>query len=53
MNPRKGKLNASPWAIKKINSKCAVKQLEVYQKRLNEEAKLLQGISHPNIIGKT
>lgn len=53
MNPRRGKLNASPWAVKKINSKCAVKQLEVYQKRLNEEAKLLQGISHPNIVGKT
>uniref|UniRef100_A0A3Q3WX93 Protein kinase domain-containing protein n=1 Tax=Mola mola TaxID=94237 RepID=A0A3Q3WX93_MOLML len=48
---RRGKLNASPWAVKKINSKCAVKQLEVYQKRLNEEAKLLQGISHPNIVG--
>lgn len=51
INPRK--LNASPWAVKKINSKCATKQINVYQKRLNEEAKLLKGINHPNIVGKT
>ncbi|TNM94719.1 hypothetical protein fugu_017478 [Takifugu bimaculatus] len=48
---RAGKVNASPWAVKKINSKCATKQLAVYQKRLNKEAKLLQGINHPNIVG--
>ncbi|XP_051265738.1 lymphokine-activated killer T-cell-originated protein kinase homolog [Dicentrarchus labrax] len=48
---RMGKLNASPWAVKKINSKCATKQLPVYQRRLNEEAKLLKGIHHPNIVG--
>ncbi|KAM6992196.1 lymphokine-activated killer T-cell-originated protein kinase homolog [Tautogolabrus adspersus] len=48
---RMGKLNASPWAVKKINSKCATKQLAVYQKRLNEEAKVLKGINHPNIVG--
>ncbi|XP_041661220.1 lymphokine-activated killer T-cell-originated protein kinase homolog [Cheilinus undulatus] len=48
---RVGKLNASPWAVKKINSKCATKQLSVYQKRLNEEAKILKGIDHPNIVG--
>lgn len=51
IHPRK--LNASPWAVKKINSKCATKQLNVYQKRLNEEAELLKGINHPNIVGKT
>lgn len=45
-------MNASPWAVKKINSKCATKQLAVYQKRLNMEAKLLKGINHPNIVGK-
>lgn len=45
-------MNASPWAVKKINSKCATKQLAVYQKRLNKEAKLLKGINHPNIVGK-
>uniref|UniRef100_A0A3P8SQX5 PDZ binding kinase n=1 Tax=Amphiprion percula TaxID=161767 RepID=A0A3P8SQX5_AMPPE len=48
---RMGKLNASPWAVKKINSKCATKQLAVYQQRLNEEAKVLKGINHPNIVG--
>ncbi|KAG7509003.1 lymphokine-activated killer T-cell-originated protein kinase [Solea senegalensis] len=48
---RVGKLNASPWAVKKINSKCATKQAVVYQKRLNEEAKVLKGINHPNIVG--
>ncbi|XP_034554874.1 lymphokine-activated killer T-cell-originated protein kinase homolog [Notolabrus celidotus] len=48
---RMGKLNSSPWAVKKINSKCATKQLAVYQKRLNAEAKILKGINHPNIVG--
>lgn len=48
---RTEKLNASPWAVKKINSKCASKQKSVYQKRLNEEAKLLKEINHPNIVG--
>ncbi|XP_074541491.1 lymphokine-activated killer T-cell-originated protein kinase homolog [Halichoeres trimaculatus] len=48
---RVGKMNASPWAVKKINSKCATKQLAVYQKRLNAEAKILKGIDHPNIVG--
>ena len=48
-----GKLNASPWAVKKINSRCATQQMAVYQKRLNAEAKLLKGINHPNIVGKT
>ncbi|AWP20334.1 putative lymphokine-activated killer T-cell-originated protein kinase [Scophthalmus maximus] len=48
---RMGKLNASPWAVKKINRKCADKQVAVYQKRLNEEAKVLKGIDHPNIVG--
>ncbi|KAM3602781.1 uncharacterized protein V6R79_010413 [Siganus canaliculatus] len=48
---RVGKLNASPWAVKKINSRCATTQKAVYQKRLNEEAKVLKGIIHPNIVG--
>ncbi|XP_056284663.1 lymphokine-activated killer T-cell-originated protein kinase homolog [Pseudoliparis swirei] len=48
---RMGKLNASPWAIKKINTKCASSQMAVYQKRLNKEAKVLKGINHPNIVG--
>ncbi|XP_041831332.1 lymphokine-activated killer T-cell-originated protein kinase homolog [Melanotaenia boesemani] len=48
---RMGKVNASPWAVKKINRKCASKQETVYQQRLNEEAKVLKEINHPNIVG--
>uniref|UniRef100_A0A8C6UPD4 PDZ binding kinase n=1 Tax=Neogobius melanostomus TaxID=47308 RepID=A0A8C6UPD4_9GOBI len=48
---RLGKLNLSPWAVKKVNSKCATKQTVLYQQRLNEEAKILKGIEHPNIVG--
>ncbi|XP_076011267.1 lymphokine-activated killer T-cell-originated protein kinase homolog isoform X2 [Genypterus blacodes] len=48
---RIGKLNASPWAVKKINTRCATKQVAIYQKRLNAEAKVLKGINHPNIVG--
>ncbi|KAM4632674.1 lymphokine-activated killer T-cell-originated protein kinase homolog isoform 2-T2 [Polymixia lowei] len=48
---RAGKLNASPWAVKKINSRCAGKQVKVYQKRLNDEAKILKELKHPNIVG--
>lgn len=48
---RMGKLNLSPWAVKKVNSKCADKQAALYQQRLNEEAKILKGLDHPNIIG--
>nr|XP_020443233.1 lymphokine-activated killer T-cell-originated protein kinase [Monopterus albus]XP_020443234.1 lymphokine-activated killer T-cell-originated protein kinase [Monopterus albus] len=48
---RVGELNASPWAVKKINRKCAAKQVKVYEKRLNEEAKVLKEIHHPNIVG--
>ncbi|KAK7922892.1 hypothetical protein WMY93_009794 [Mugilogobius chulae] len=48
---RLGKLNLSPWAVKKVNSKCASKQVSIYQKRLNEEAQILKGLKHPNIVG--
>ncbi|XP_048373823.1 lymphokine-activated killer T-cell-originated protein kinase [Sphaerodactylus townsendi] len=41
----------SPWAVKKINPKCDSSQQDTYQKRLNEEAKILKGIQHPNIVG--
>lgn len=47
-----GKQTHSPWAIKKINSKCAKSQMTVYQKRLSEEAKILKDLHHPNIVGK-
>ncbi|XP_028253871.1 lymphokine-activated killer T-cell-originated protein kinase homolog [Parambassis ranga] len=45
------KQNASPWAVKKINTKCVSKQVSVYQQRLSEEAKVLKEINHPNIVG--
>lgn len=48
---RPEKLNASPWAVKKINHLCSSNQTAIYQKRLNEEAKILKGIDHPNIVG--
>ncbi|XP_066533692.1 lymphokine-activated killer T-cell-originated protein kinase homolog [Hoplias malabaricus] len=48
---RNGKQTHSPWAIKKINSKCEKRQLNVYQKRLTEEAKILKDLKHPNIVG--
>lgn len=48
---RNGKQTQSPWAIKKISSKCAKTQQNVYQKRLCEEAKILKELQHPNIVG--
>ncbi|XP_016392972.1 lymphokine-activated killer T-cell-originated protein kinase homolog isoform X2 [Sinocyclocheilus rhinocerous] len=48
---RMGKHTHSPWAIKKISSKCANSQMTVYQKRLCEEAKILKDLHHPNIVG--
>ncbi|NXC50181.1 TOPK kinase, partial [Penelope pileata] len=44
-------LSRSPWAVKKINSKCNTKQQNIYQSRLNEEAKILKSLQHPNIVG--
>ncbi|XP_078397435.1 lymphokine-activated killer T-cell-originated protein kinase homolog [Cetorhinus maximus] len=43
--------SSSPWAVKKINAKCNVRQQSVYLKRLQEEAKRLKDIEHPNIVG--
>ena len=48
---RLGTFNQSPWAVKKINSKCASKQVGVFQRRLSDEAKILKGLHHPNIVG--
>lgn len=45
-------LSRSPWAVKKINSKCNRSQQSIYQQRLNEEAKILKNLQHPNIVGK-
>lgn len=44
-------LSRSPWAVKKINSKCSKNQQNIYQTRLNEEAKILKSLKHPNIVG--
>lgn len=48
---RVGKLNASPWAVKKINPRCEGKQVKIYQERLHGEAEILRGLKHPNIVG--
>lgn len=45
-------LSRSPWAVKKINSKCNRSQQSIYQERLNEEAKVLRTLQHPNIVGE-
>lgn len=45
-------LSHSPWAVKKINSKCNGDYQSMYQKRLTDEAKILKNLHHPNIIGK-
>ncbi|EOA93251.1 Lymphokine-activated killer T-cell-originated protein kinase, partial [Anas platyrhynchos] len=43
-------LSRSPWAVKKINPKCSRTQQSLYQQRLNDEAKILKGLQHPNIV---
>lgn len=40
--------NRSPWALKTINRQLIGTQL---QKRLESEAKILQELKHPNIVG--
>ncbi|XP_035178536.1 lymphokine-activated killer T-cell-originated protein kinase [Oxyura jamaicensis] len=44
-------LSRSPWAVKKINPKCNRSQQSIYQQRLNDEAKVLKSLQHPNIVG--
>ncbi|NXM02020.1 TOPK kinase, partial [Tyrannus savana] len=44
-------LSRSPWAIKKISSKCNRSQQSLYRDRLREEAKILRDLQHPNIVG--
>ncbi|KAM6964899.1 lymphokine-activated killer T-cell-originated protein kinase homolog [Aplochiton taeniatus] len=48
---REGKLNASPWAVKKINRRCEGNQAKIYQERLTDEATILRELKHPNIVG--
>ncbi|NXX97068.1 TOPK kinase, partial [Centropus bengalensis] len=44
-------LSRSPWAVKIVNSKCNKRQQKIYQERLNDEAKILKDLQHPNIVG--
>ncbi|XP_053239858.1 lymphokine-activated killer T-cell-originated protein kinase [Podarcis raffonei] len=44
-------VSCSPWAVKKINLKCDASRRSTYQQRLNEEAKILKTLQHPNIVG--
>ena len=38
----------SPWAVKKVNRRHALTQ---FGQRLEDEARVLRSLSHPNIIG--
>ncbi|KFP45365.1 Lymphokine-activated killer T-cell-originated protein kinase, partial [Chlamydotis macqueenii] len=44
-------LSRSPWAVKKVSSKCNRSQQNRYRQRLNEEAEILKNLQHPNIVG--
>ncbi|XP_075719912.1 lymphokine-activated killer T-cell-originated protein kinase [Rhinoderma darwinii] len=44
-------LSHSPWAVKKVNKQCDYSSKNLYEKRLNDEAKILKNLQHPNIIG--
>ena len=43
-----GMVFRSPWAVKKVNKRHALSQ---FGQRLEDEAKILKSLSHPNIIG--
>ncbi|KAM4771262.1 lymphokine-activated killer T-cell-originated protein kinase [Rhinophrynus dorsalis] len=44
-------LSHSPWAVKKISKQCDISSKNLYEQRLNEEAKILKNLQHPNIVG--
>ncbi|XP_075056573.1 lymphokine-activated killer T-cell-originated protein kinase [Mixophyes fleayi] len=44
-------LTHSPWAVKKLNKECDKSQKSLYAQRLNEEARILKHLQHPNIVG--
>ncbi|XP_040286885.1 lymphokine-activated killer T-cell-originated protein kinase isoform X2 [Bufo bufo] len=44
-------LSHSPWAVKKVNKQCDKSSKNLYEQRLNDEAKILKNLQHPNIIG--
>jgi len=43
-----GERSRSPWAVKKVNKRHVLSQ---FGSRLEEEARVLKSLSHPNIIG--
>uniref|UniRef100_UPI00358FB331 lymphokine-activated killer T-cell-originated protein kinase homolog n=1 Tax=Myxine glutinosa TaxID=7769 RepID=UPI00358FB331 len=43
--------DGSPWAVKKVNKLCKVDVKLRCQKTLKAEAKILQTLDHPNIVG--
>lgn len=44
-------LSRSPWAVKKISKQCDKLSKDLYEQRLNDEAKILKTLKHPNIVG--
>ncbi|XP_040204084.1 lymphokine-activated killer T-cell-originated protein kinase [Rana temporaria] len=44
-------LSQSPWAVKKISKQCDKSSKNLYEERLNVEAKILKDLQHPNIVG--
>ncbi|XP_073418065.1 lymphokine-activated killer T-cell-originated protein kinase [Dendrobates tinctorius] len=44
-------LSHSPWAVKKVNKQCDKSSKSIYEKRLNNEARILKNLQHPNIVG--
>ncbi|KAM4040187.1 lymphokine-activated killer T-cell-originated protein kinase [Anomaloglossus baeobatrachus] len=44
-------LSCSPWAVKKVNKQCDKSSKSLYETRLNNEARILKNLQHPNIVG--
>ncbi|XP_073529020.1 lymphokine-activated killer T-cell-originated protein kinase [Phyllobates terribilis] len=44
-------LSHSPWAVKKVNKQCDMSSKSLYETRLNNEARILKNLKHPNIVG--
>uniref|UniRef100_A0A8C5MGJ3 PDZ binding kinase n=1 Tax=Leptobrachium leishanense TaxID=445787 RepID=A0A8C5MGJ3_9ANUR len=44
-------MSHSPWAVKKVSKQCDQLDRDLYEQRLNEEAKVLKTLKHPNIVG--
>lgn len=48
--PLKGNFVRSPWAVKKVCKRPGMKNANLYEKRLKEEASILKELNHENII---